>query len=98
MIPALRGRVAVDHERPRWFARVEAELAGGQERVGEFETPTAGYEMSNVVTGLRFNVAGRLSVLTASLENVTNEEYRILPPSQFRVPHELGGTFTARTV
>lgn len=76
MIPPLRGRVAVEHERPRWFARVEAELAGGQERVGEFETPTAGYEMFNVVTGLRFNVAGRLSVLTASLENVTNEEYR----------------------
>ena len=76
MIPPLRGRVAVEHERPSWFARVEAEMAGGQERVGEFETPTAGYEVVDVVAGLRFNVAGRLSVLTASLENVTNEEYR----------------------
>ncbi len=76
MIPPLRGRVAIEHECPSWFARIEAELAGGQERVGEFETPTAGYEMFDVVAGLRFNVAGRLSVLTASLENVTNEEYR----------------------
>lgn len=76
MIPPLRGRVSVEHERPSWFARVEAELAGGQERVGEFETPTAGYEMFDVVAGLRFNVRGRLSVLTVSLENVTNEEYR----------------------
>lgn len=76
MIPPLRGRVAVEHERPSWFARVEAELAQGQERLGEFETPTAGYQKFDLVAGLRFNVAGRLSVLTASLENMTNEEYR----------------------
>ncbi len=76
--PVIRGLGGdrVEHERPSWFARVEAELAQGQERLGEFETPTAGYEKFDVVAGLRFNVAGRLSVLTASLENVTNEEYR----------------------
>ena len=76
MMPPLQGRMSVEYERPAWFVAWEAEAASKQDRVGAFETPTDGYAVFSASAGVRLTIGGRLNVLTASLENVTNTEYR----------------------
>ena len=76
LIPPMQGRVAVEHEHPAWFVRAEAEIAAEQDRVDEFEMPTDGYAVLHAAAGVRFAVAGRLNVITASLRNATNQTYR----------------------
>ncbi|WP_419949003.1 hypothetical protein [Candidatus Palauibacter sp.] len=51
-------------------------MADRQDRVGEFETPTDGYTVFNTAAGVRFTFGGRLNVLTVSLGNAGNAEYR----------------------
>ena len=76
LIPPLKGHVALKYERPSWYLRAEAEMADGQHRVGEFETATAGYTVLNAAAGVRLTFGGRLNVLTVSLVNAANSEYR----------------------
>ncbi|MDE0651494.1 MAG: TonB-dependent receptor, partial [Gammaproteobacteria bacterium] len=76
LVPPLKGHVAVKYERPAWYVRAEAEMASRQDRVGEFETPTRGYTVLNAAAGARFTFGGRLNVLTVSLANAANAEYR----------------------
>jgi iron complex outermembrane receptor protein len=51
-------------------------MAGRQDRVGEFETPTEGYTVFNATAGVRLTLGGRLNILTASLLNAADTEYR----------------------
>ena len=51
-------------------------MAGRQDRIGAFESPTDGYTVFNANAGARITVSGRLNVLTLSLDNATNREYR----------------------
>lgn len=76
LIPPLQGRLALEYAPTSWFARAEAELAARQDRVGEFETETPGYAVFHLSAGLRFNLGGRLNVLTLGVENLTDEVYR----------------------
>ena len=76
LVPPLKGHVALKYERRSWYVRTEAEMAGQQDRVGEFETTTRGYTVLNTAAGVRFTFGGRLNVLTASLANAANTEYR----------------------
>lgn len=76
LVPPLKGHVALKYERPSWYVRAEAEMADEQDRVGEFETPTRGYTVFNAAAGVRFTFGGRLNVLTLSLANAANTEYR----------------------
>ena len=76
LVPPLKGHAALKYERPRWWVRGEAEMAAGQERVGEFETTTDGYTVFNASAGVRLTLGGRLNVLIASLDNATDTEYR----------------------
>ena len=76
LVPPLRGHTALKYERPLWFMRGEAEMAARQDRIGEFETPTDGYTVLSLSTGARITLGGRLNVLTVSLNNVTDTEYR----------------------
>ncbi len=76
LIPPLRGSFALKYERPLWFVRGEAEMAAPQERIGEFETATNGYEVLNLSTGLRLTLGGRLHLITLSLENALDTAYR----------------------
>ena len=68
--------MALKYEHPRWWIRGEAEVAARQDRIGEFETETDGYTVFNTSAGVRLTVGGRLNVLTLSLVNATNTEYR----------------------
>ena len=76
LVPPLNGHVALKYERPAWFVRGESEMAARQDRIGEFEEPTDGYAVFNLVAGCRITVAGRLNSVTLGLHNVTNTEYR----------------------
>ena len=51
-------------------------MAARQDRIGEFETATDGYTVLNLSAGARVTLGGRLNVLTLSLDNATNTEYR----------------------
>lgn len=75
LVPPFRGRAAFEYERPAWFVRAEAEIAAKQDRTGEFESATDGYAIFHAGAGIRITVAGRLNVLTARLENATDEKY-----------------------
>lgn len=76
LIPPLRGRVALEWDRTAWFLRGDGEFSAQQTRIGEFETETPGYSVFHAAAGLRLTVGGRLNVLTLSVENLTNQEYR----------------------
>ncbi|MYI06421.1 MAG: TonB-dependent receptor [Gemmatimonadetes bacterium] len=76
LIPPLKGRVGIEYERPTWFVGWDTEMAAEQDRVGAFESATKGYTVFNASAGVRLTMGGRLSVITVSLDNVTNKEYR----------------------
>ena len=76
LVPPLKGHAAIKYERPWWYVRAEAEMAARQDRVGEFEEPTPGYTVFNATAGVRLALGGRLNILTASLVNAANTEYR----------------------
>ena len=76
LIPPFRGQIALAYELADWFVRLESTFAARQDRIGEFETATDGYERFDLVSGVSRTIAGRLNVLTISLENLTDEVYR----------------------
>jgi iron complex outermembrane receptor protein len=76
LLPPLNGRVGVRLERPRYFAGVGARLAARQERLGDFETPTAGYGLLDLTSGYRLLAGGRLHSFTLRVENLLDQEYR----------------------
>ena len=47
-----------------------------QDRLGEFETSTAGYAVFGLSGGLRTTLGGRLHSVTVRLDNVTDQSYR----------------------
>jgi iron complex outermembrane receptor protein len=61
---------------PRWFAEVGVEGAAAQERVGEFEEPTAAYLLLNAGAGVRWEAGGRLHSVTLQGDNLTDEVWR----------------------
>jgi iron complex outermembrane receptor protein len=76
LVPPLKGHTALKYERPQWFVRAEAEAAARQDRIGEFETATDGYAVLNFAAGARLTVGGHLNVVTLSLDNAMDSEYR----------------------
>lgn len=76
LIPPLQGQVGIALEPTDWFVRTDLRLAGAQERLGAFETATDGYATADLAAGLRLTLGGRLHVFTATLENLTDQEYR----------------------
>ena len=76
LLPPLNGRVGVRLERPRYFAGAGARLAARQERLGDFETPTAGYGLVDLTGGYRLLAGGRLHSFTLRVENLLDKEYR----------------------
>tara|TARA_Y100000996_G_scaffold414487_1_gene405518 strand:+ start:1453 stop:3447 length:1995 start_codon:yes stop_codon:yes gene_type:complete len=76
LMPPLRGQLALAYEPTDWFVRLESTFAARQDRIGEFETATDGYERFDLVSGVSRTIAGRLNVLTISVENLTDEAYR----------------------
>ena len=75
-IPPLNGRVGVRYDTPRWFAGTAVRMASRQERLGDFETETAGYGVLDLNAGMRLTIDGRLHTLTLRVDNALDKEYR----------------------
>jgi len=76
LVPPLQGSGAIEYGRPAWFVRAETAWAAGQGRTGAFETATDGYAVINLAAGLHVTAGGRLNVVTVSVNNVADTEYR----------------------
>jgi iron complex outermembrane receptor protein len=76
LIPPLQGHIEVRAERGAFSGGLGVRFADDQERLGDFETPTAGYAVAHILAGARWFGGGRLHQLTARLDNVGNRSYR----------------------
>ncbi len=75
-IPPLNGQVGLNLDRTRWFASMAARYAAKQERLGDFEEPTAGYVVPNVSAGWRIVRGAQLHTITLKIDNVFNQTFR----------------------
>jgi iron complex outermembrane receptor protein len=66
----------VRYERAKWFVGAGAQIAAAQERLGDFETRTAGYSIADLAAGIRLLAGSSLHTLTLRVDNVTNRAYR----------------------
>ncbi|MGI9629247.1 MAG: TonB-dependent receptor [Longimicrobiales bacterium] len=76
LIPPAQGRVGLRLDRPGQFAGVGLKLVAEQDRVGDFETPTAGYGLVDASAGVRLVRGGVLHTVTLRIDNALNREYR----------------------
>ncbi len=76
LLPPLNGRVALRWDRPRWFASAGGRFIGAQERLGDFETRTAGATVAELHAGLRLLLGDRLHAITLRVDNVFDRAYR----------------------
>lgn len=76
LIPPPQGRVGLRVEHPGRFAGVGAKFVSSQDRLGDFETTTAGYALFDASAGLRLVRGGTLHTITLRLDNAFDVEYR----------------------
>lgn len=75
-MPPLQGGVNLRYETESFFAGAGWKGAAEQDRVGEFETPTDGYNVFSASAGYRWTLWGRIHTLTLRIDNLTDEVYR----------------------
>jgi iron complex outermembrane receptor protein len=75
-IPPLRGLVRGTYEDGRFAAAIEWRMAAPQDRLGEGDTPTAGYAVMNIGIGLRLVEHGIVHNIGLHCDNVFNTVYR----------------------
>lgn len=75
-VPPLHGRIELRYERPRFYANLASRLAAPQERLGDFETSTAGYAVADAGVGYRFLVRSQLHAISLKADNLLDTEYR----------------------
>ena len=75
-IPPLRGLLRATYQQRSWMGMVEERMAARQSRLGDGDTPTAGYGITNLGVGYRFASGGVVHDLTLHLDNVFNQVYR----------------------
>jgi iron complex outermembrane receptor protein len=72
----LANRLGARWERPAYFVGAEVKAAAAQNRPGEFETPTPGYQLVHLDAGYRWTALGRVHTVSLRLDNLTDVEYR----------------------
>jgi iron complex outermembrane receptor protein len=50
--------------------------AARQERLGDYESPTAGYAVGDLTAGVRLLLGARLHTLTLRVDNLLDQEFR----------------------
>ncbi len=75
-IPPLRGLLRASWQDQRWMGTVEWRMAARQTRLGDGDTPTAGYGVLNLGAGLRLVRGGLVSEISLHCDNVLNTVYR----------------------
>lgn len=76
LIPPAQGRIGVRYEHPGLFAGAGVKVVDRQDRLGDFESPTAGYALVDLTTGVRVVRGGTLHTVTLRLDNAFDREYR----------------------
>lgn len=76
LIPPFNGKVGLRYESPRYFGGADVRWAAEQDRTGDFETPTDGYQIVNLNAGIRFEQGVRFHTITLRIENLLDQAYR----------------------
>jgi iron complex outermembrane receptor protein len=74
--PPLRGLLRLTYQDPVYMGMIEARGAARQTRLGEGDTPTAGYAIVNVGVGLRFTRQRLVNDISLHCDNLFNRVYR----------------------
>lgn len=74
--PPLRGLLRATFQDRTYMGLIETRLAASQSRLGEGDTPTAGYAVVNVGVGMRFARQRVLNNISIHCDNVFNRVYR----------------------
>lgn len=76
MIPPLQGSLRLRYSAGGFSAVASVQAAAAQHRLAEFEEPTEGYAVVNLVADYSFSTEVLLHTFTLSIDNATNAEYR----------------------
>ena len=76
LLPPLNGRVGARWDRPRWFVGGGVRGAATQDRLGDFETETAGYGVVDMQAGVRLLLGDRLHAITLRVDNAFDRSFR----------------------
>ncbi len=74
--PPLRGLVRGSYQDGKYLGAIEWRVAARQNRLGDGDTPTAGYAVMNVGTGMRLVQQGLVHNIGIHCDNVFNTVYR----------------------
>jgi len=74
--PPLRGLLSVRYQDESYWGAMEWRLAAKQSRLGEGDTPTAGYGVVNLGAGVRLASGGVVHALSVHCDNLFNAVYR----------------------
>ena len=74
--PPMRGLVSLRYQDNISSAMVQWRLAARQSRLGDGDTPTAGYGVINIGSGFRIAGAGLIHTIGIYCDNLLNKEYR----------------------
>ena len=74
--PPLRGLLRATYQNPTIMGMIETRLAARQTRLGEGDTPTAGYGIVNLAIGYRFVQQRLVNNISFRCDNLFNTVYR----------------------
>jgi iron complex outermembrane receptor protein len=75
-IPPLRGLLRATYQDHRYMGMIECRAAASQTRLGDGDTPTAGYAILNLGVGLRLPHKGLVHNISLRADNLFNRVYR----------------------
>jgi iron complex outermembrane recepter protein len=75
-IPPLRGLLRATYDNQQYSGLIELRGAASQSRLGEGDTPTAGYAILNLGVGMRIVRGGLVSDVSLSVDNALDTVYR----------------------
>ncbi len=74
--PPMRGLLRMSYQDEMYSGMVEWRLAARQTRLGDGDTPTAGYGVVNLGAGIRFTSGGIEHTVSIHCDNLFNQVYR----------------------
>lgn len=75
-VPPLRGLLRATYEGPTYSGSLQVRMAARQTRLGDGDTPTAGYAVLDLGVGVRLTSGATASQITLNCENVFDTVYR----------------------
>ncbi|HLB11102.1 MAG TPA: TonB-dependent receptor [Gemmatimonadaceae bacterium] len=75
-IPPLRGLLRATYQKQRFMGMIEERMAARQTRLGDGDTPTPGYAITNVGVGVRIPYGELVHVIRLSVDNAFDQVYR----------------------